>query len=161
MDATYEEERAMAGLAEARNAEAAESASKQIETAEITEAPANISEVVWFFVGGFALLGWLTGLLASFFLFNPIVTIVINFGTVFLLWFWAQINGLRPPSFSSNLKKGSALISPVAGQGVKTSVGGAAEKLEEAVPGSSLLYILLGGSIHPLLYALALFLNNR
>lgn len=105
------------------------------------QAPAGITTAAWvtLFLAAGAL--WLLGLALNFLI--PAVTFIMNYCTVLGLWMWAEMNRLKPPSFGSAIQK----------------VSGKSAAVNE-VPGSTLLYALLGG-ITPLVYLTALWWNNR
>lgn len=104
----------------------------------------------WLLMFMAATLVWLLGLLID--LVIPFITFLMNYLVVGGIWFWAKTRGLKPPTFSSVAKKAGA---------VATKVVGAkdAESALDAVPGSDLAYIALGG-ITPIIYLAALWWNN-
>lgn len=154
MVTTLEHDRSMRLIATRNEARTSDENSAEGEIAE----EKRVSITIWFFIGLGALIGWGLGLAAS--LLVPIATFIVNFLIVLSIWFWAKTQGLKPPSFSSNLRKGGALVTKVVGNKNLPAGSGIAERIEEAVPGSDLLYIALGG-IHPIAYLAALFINNR
>lgn len=97
----------------------------------------------WALLFAAAGLVWLLGLLLD--LLIPLVTFIVNYLVVLGLWMWAKAKGLKPPTFAS-------AAGGVVGREGATAVA--------AVPGSDVLYILLGG-ITPLIYLSALWWSNR
>lgn len=110
----------------------------------------NIASAQWLLMFMAATLVWLLGLLID--LVIPFITFLMNYLVVGGIWFWAKTRGLKPPTFSSVAKKASAVATKAAG-------AKGAESALDAVPGSDLAYIALGG-ITPIIYLAALWWNN-
>lgn len=87
-----------------------------------------------------------------------LIPFFVNYASVFIIWFWAKIKGMKPPTFARNAAKVGSLAKVVEEhEGVQKE--SAMEKGADSIPGMDLVYIGLGG-INPFLYAVALFIGN-
>jgi hypothetical protein len=87
-----------------------------------------------------------------------VIPFLVNYAAVFIIWFWAKIKGLKPPTFARNAAKARALVK-AAEQHAKDTAEGGVEKALDSIPGMDLVYIGLGG-INPFFYGVALFIGN-
>lgn len=147
MEQTQEFDRAAALRASRREAVDNQEASPP--QSEEAGAGGNVSTATWMLLFLAVGLLWCVSLLSNLIL--PVVVMtILNYMVVLSLWLWAEIKGLKPPSFGSSLKKAVQ-----AAAGANPS-GGVADK----IPGSSLLYILTGGA-SPMAYLIGLWFANK
>lgn len=152
---TKENER-RAGLNSARNAHQAKNAEDGASSSSRAATPAKAPPpwiIIFLAVGLFSAMVWVAGIFINF------IAVILNYVGALALWLWATLAGLKPPTFSSELKGIGGKVAKAAGPEGQAAV--ALASAAEKAPGASFAFVIFSSGVTPLMYLFALWRSNR
>lgn len=149
------EDKRRAGLNAARNASPAQNADeggpRKHAASSAKAAPPWV--IIFLAVGLFSAVVWVAGIFINF------IAVIFNYAGALALWLWAALAGLKPPTFSSELKGVGGKIAKAAGP--EGQAASALASAAEKVPGASFAFVIFSSGVTPLMYLFALWRSNR